>query len=88
MSQVYSRYAMIMLGVWKTLDAGHIVLTGFTRPQTLNWDYGLNIGALIIRIGLGVYYTIHIIRNPQNPILIIKAPTLSCLYAFVACGVL
>ena len=35
-----------------------------------------NIGALIIRIGFGVYYTIITIRNPQNPILIIKAPTL------------
>ena len=32
-----------------------------------------NIGALIIRIGFGVCYTIIIIRNPQNPILIIKA---------------
>ena len=32
------------------------------------------IGALIIRIGFGVYYTITIIRNPQNPILIIKTP--------------
>ena len=35
-----------------------------------------NIGALIIGIGFGVYYTIITIRNPQNPILIIKAPTL------------
>ena len=35
-----------------------------------------SIGALIIRIGLGVYYTILIIiRNPQNPTLIMKAPT-------------
>ena len=39
-------------------------------------------GALIIRIGFGVHYTIGfgvhytimIIRNPQDPILIIKAP--------------
>ena len=30
----------------------------------------------MIRIGFGVYYTIIVIRNPQNPILIIKAPTL------------
>ena len=30
-----------------------------------------NTGALISRIGFGVYYTIIIIRNPQNPILII-----------------
>ena len=35
-----------------------------------------NIGALIVRIGFGVYPTIIIIRNPQNPILILKAPTL------------
>ena len=36
-----------------------------------------NIGALIIRIGFGgVYYTRIIIRNPRNPIPIIKAPTL------------
>ena len=35
-----------------------------------------NIGALVIRTGFGAYYTIIIIRNPQNPILIIKAPTL------------
>ena len=38
---------------------------------------GFTIGALIIRIGLRVYYTIvFIIRKPQNPILIIQAPTL------------
>ena len=37
----------------------------------------VNIGALIIRIGFGVYYTIILIRNPQNPVLIIKAPTLA-----------
>ena len=30
----------------------------------------------MIRIGFGVYYTKIIIRSPQNPILIIKAPTL------------
>ena len=36
----------------------------------------LNIGASIIGIGFGVHYTIIIIRNLQNPILIIKAPTL------------
>ena len=34
------------------------------------------IGALMIRIGFGVYYAIIIIMNPQHPILIIKAPTL------------
>ena len=33
-----------------------------------------NIGALIIRIGFGIYYAIHIRRNPQNPALNIKAP--------------
>ena len=27
---------------------------------------------IIIRIGFGVYYTIIITRNPQNPILIIR----------------
>ena len=35
-----------------------------------------SIGALIVRIGFGVYYTIIIIRSPQNPILIIEAPIL------------
>ena len=37
-----------------------------------------DVGALIIRKGLGggVYYTLTIIRNPENPILIIQAPTL------------
>ena len=30
----------------------------------------------MIRIGLGGYYTVVVIRDPQNPILIIKAPTL------------
>ena len=34
-----------------------------------------NIGALRIRIGFGVCSTIIVIRNPQNPSLIIKAPT-------------
>ena len=34
-----------------------------------------NIGALIIRIVFGVYYTTIITRNPQNPILVIKALT-------------
>ena len=43
-----------------------------------------NIGALIIRIGLGGYnYTIVIIRNPRSLILIIKAPTL---LMFRSCG--
>ena len=35
-----------------------------------------SIRVLIIRTGFGVYYTISIIRSPQNPILIIKAPAL------------
>ena len=35
-----------------------------------------NIGALIVRMGAwGVYCTLTILRNPQNPILIIKAST-------------
>ena len=43
----------------------------------------ISTGVLIVRIGFGgfwgVYYTIVIIiRNPQKPILIIKAPTLLC----------
>ena len=33
-------------------------------------------GALVVRMGFGVYYAISIIRNPRNPSLIIKAPTL------------
>ena len=37
---------------------------------------GIVIGAFIVRMGLGVYYTIIIRRNTQNPILIIKAPIL------------
>ena len=35
--------------------------------------------ALIISIGFGVYYSIVIIRSPQNPNLFIKAPTLGSL---------
>ena len=31
--------------------------------------FGCNVGA-----GFGVHYTINILRNPQNPILILKAP--------------
>ena len=43
---------------------------------TLGDADGTSVGALIIRIGFGgLYYTIIILRNPQNPILIIKAPT-------------
>ena len=38
-----------------------------------------NIGAFIIRIGFGVYYSSMTIRNPQNPILIIKGPTFEVL---------
>ena len=42
-----------------------------------------NAGALIFRIGLGVYYAIiKKIRNPRNPILIIKASTV---YASEVC---
>ena len=39
-------------------------------------DSRVNVGALIIGIDFGVYYTIIIIRNPRKPILIIKVPTL------------
>ena len=37
-----------------------------------------NIGALIIRMGLGgiLHYKYNLIRNPSDPILIVKAPTL------------
>ena len=44
--------------------------------KTLGPPYpqGPNIGALIIRVGFGVYHAIVIIRNAQNPILTIKAP--------------
>ena len=35
-----------------------------------------DIGALIIGIGFGAYYIIFIIKDPQNPMLIMKAPTL------------
>ena len=35
-----------------------------------------DIGGLLIRIGFRVDYTIIIIRSPQNPILIMKAPKL------------
>ena len=37
---------------------------------------GVNERALSNRIAFGVFYTISIIGNPQNPIPIIKAPTL------------
>ena len=43
-----------------------------------------NIGALIIRIGFGVYSTIIITRSPQDPILIIKAPVVPSIGAFDA----
>ena len=36
---------------------------------------GCDKGALVIRIGFGVYSTTVIIRTPENPILISKAPT-------------
>ena len=43
------------------------------KPYTMNTD----VGALIIRIRFcEVYFTIVTRRKPQNPILIIKAPTL------------
>ena len=35
-----------------------------------------HIGAFIIRMGFGLYYAIITIGSSQNPILIIKAPTL------------
>ena len=38
--------------------------------------HGFNLGALIIGIGLGVYYIKLTVRRPQNPILVIKAPSL------------
>ena len=38
------------------------------------------IGALIISIGFGVYYTLNMIRNPQSPFLIIKAATLLAIF--------
>ena len=44
---------------------------------SVSWNNRLcNIGALIIRPGFLVYYPTIIIRNPQNPILIIQAPAL------------
>ena len=47
------------------------------RPWTLlTRKLERNVGALRVRIDFGVYYTIAIIRNPQNPILIFEAPTL------------
>ena len=36
----------------------------------------LNIGALVIRIGFGVYYTVNITRNPRLVLVSIKAPIL------------
>ena len=52
------------------------------------WQRCGAIEALVVRIGYGglVYYTynILIIRNPQNPILIIKAPTLFRFLDFLA----
>ena len=44
-----------------------------TVPQ---WENIAIFGASINRIGFGAYYTITIVRNPYNPILIIKAPIL------------
>ena len=45
-----------------------------TVPQ---WENIAIFGASINRIGFGAYYTITIVRNPYNPILIIKAPILN-----------
>ena len=42
---------------------------GFYEGSTIRAYYyegSVNIGALIIRIGFGVYYTIVIIRNPKT----------------------
>ena len=50
--------------------AGFVSLEG--GMQACKWSY--NIGALLIRILFGVYYTITIIKSPQNSI--IKAPIL------------
>ena len=46
-----------------------------TVPQ---WENIAIFGASINRIGFGAYYTITIVRNPYNPILIIKAPYIMC----------
>ena len=55
--------------------AWQLAFCGFRGPGMSN------IGTLMIRIRFGVYYTIIIIRNPQNPILTIKAPILNYLGA-------
>ena len=63
---------IIRIGFWGSSIGALIIRIGF-------WGFLIIIiviGALIIRIGFGEYYTIIILRNPQNPILIIKAPTL------------
>ena len=41
---------------------------GFSNSNRTGSSKALNIGALIIRIGFGVYYTINIIRNPPKKI--------------------
>ena len=57
-------HTYISSGVRQTLRA-------CTEPRVLH-----TVGALTIRIGFEVYYTIIITRNPQNPIVINKAPPL------------
>ena len=52
------------------------MLRAGSRPAALTF----NTGALIISIGFGDYYTITIIRNPRNLILIIKAPSSTFMY--------
>ena len=61
--------------LWRADDDGFELWPLLAHPcicvPAKEWRY--NIGAFRIRIGFGVYYTIIIVRNPQNPILIIKA---------------
>ena len=45
-----------------------MILRPFWPPYT--------VGTLTIRIGFGVFYTMIVITSPQNPIMIVKAPTL------------
>ena len=47
-----------------------------SQLTTLSYASDSNVGALIPRIGFGAYYKITIMRNPQNPMPILKAPTL------------
>ena len=43
---------------------------------------GFFVWALMIRRGFGVYFPMIIIRNPQNPVLIIKAPIVGLMAGF------